>query len=128
MPMTTTKLMEAFEACRFHVDAYNDATDTNSPLKPVQLRDIGPFTYEDTLDDEPGLSRETLEHLVFMCEEGKRLVRADKREKAMRWLGFLQGVLWSHFNVPLGTLKDMNKPEFVPDEEGGHFIEGKKSE
>ncbi len=34
------------------------------------------------------------EHIHWMCLETIELVRQGRIEKAMRWLGFVQGVLW----------------------------------
>ncbi len=49
------------------------------------------------------------DHLLWMCEEV--LTWPDERkEKAMRWLGFIQGVLAIIDGVPINTLKDTNKP------------------
>ena len=53
---------------------------------------------------------ELLQHLLFMCEEIPRLLDQDKREKAMRWLGFAQGLAWSLGIVPtIAELKDANR-------------------
>lgn len=35
-----------------------------------------------------------LAHALWMCEETRTIAREDV-EKAMRWLGFIQGVLWT---------------------------------
>lgn len=37
---------------------------------------------------------QALEHALWMCEETRKFARYDV-EKAMRWLGFIQGVLWT---------------------------------
>ena len=50
------------------------------------------------------------QHIVFMCEEGSSYVEG-RREKAMRWLGFVQGALWAHGLAPIEDLKNMNRPE-----------------
>ena len=53
---------------------------------------------------------ELLQHLLFMCEEIPRLLDAGKREKAMRWLGFAQGLAWALGIVPtIAELKDANR-------------------
>lgn len=80
--MADSKVVEAFGACRGLLP---------ETLLPVRggLRD---------------------EHLAFMCEEGVRLVEAGRREKAMRWLGFVQGALWASGRAPIDTLKRMNMP------------------
>jgi hypothetical protein len=35
---------------------------------------------------------------------------AGKEKKAMRWLGFVQGVMWATGLADIETLKNMNKP------------------
>ena len=35
-----------------------------------------------------------LEHLAWMCEEALTFVD-EKSDKAQRWLGFIQGILWA---------------------------------
>lgn len=35
----------------------------------------------------------------------------ERREKAMRWLGFVQGVLWSQHVATIEQLKKMNMPD-----------------
>jgi len=49
-----------------------------------------------------------LAHLRFMCVEAQKFVDI---EKAMRWLGFLQGVLWSRGFYSLNDLKNHSRPE-----------------
>jgi hypothetical protein len=49
-------------------------------------------------------------HLLFMCVEGQKLVDEEKVEKAMRWLGFLQGVLWANSWFCLDELKNHSRP------------------
>ncbi len=38
---------------------------------------------------------EALGHAVFMIDQIRELVMGGKTDKAHRWLGFLQGVLWT---------------------------------
>ena len=38
---------------------------------------------------------EALGHAVHMCDQIKGLVAEKKLDKAHRWLGFLQGILWT---------------------------------
>lgn len=78
--MTTERIREAFEACR--------------KLLP------------NTIPVRNGLPDQ---HAAYMCEEGATYAE-HRREKAMRWLGFVQGYLWGKKGVPIETLKDMNRP------------------
>jgi hypothetical protein len=52
-----------------------------------------------------------LAHLRFMCEEACKFVDANRVEKAMRWLGFLQGVLFARGFYSLNDLKKHSRPE-----------------
>lgn len=77
----------------------------------------------------PGMSRETIEAALARCAElaeGIRFDREEKlqsladkaldllaegrREKVIRWLGFMQGVLWAEQAATLDELKSMNAP------------------
>ena len=51
-----------------------------------------------------------LEHLAWMLQE-IRPWPEDKREKAMRWLGFVQGALWGMEFVTIEEMKRINMPE-----------------
>lgn len=50
-------------------------------------------------------------HFKFMCDEAQRFVDAGRIEKAMRWLGFLQGVFWSIIVYNLDDLKRHSTPD-----------------
>jgi hypothetical protein len=52
-----------------------------------------------------------LAHLRFMCIEAQQFVDEDRTEKAMRWLGFLQGVLWARGFYSLDDLKNHSRPD-----------------
>ena len=50
---------------------------------------------------------EALRHLLFMCDHIEKMVDEDI-EKAMRWLGFMQGALWSQAIFTLSDLREHN--------------------
>lgn len=50
-------------------------------------------------------------HFLFMTEEIPRLLDAGRTEKAMRWLGWLQGALWGQNFETLHEAKLRNAPE-----------------
>lgn len=56
-----------------------------------------------------------LNHAQFMCDEIKLYVDQGRIEKAMRWLGFLQGILFCEDLCTIGELGQMNRP--VDDQE-----------
>ena len=47
-------------------------------------------------------------HLLWMCDQTKLMAHSNT-EKAMRWLGFIQGVLWAKFGVSIDEMKDDNR-------------------
>ncbi len=61
------------------------------------------------IDDIVAQNREIIAHMRYMIAEIPKLLEADKIEKAMRWLGFVQGVMWSLGIYNLETLRDDNR-------------------
>jgi hypothetical protein len=49
-------------------------------------------------------------HLSWMCVEARKFVDAGRIEKAMRWLGFIQGCLWLLAYSTLNELKEDSRP------------------
>jgi hypothetical protein len=49
-----------------------------------------------------------IQHVLWMCREAKTFA-AEKPEKAMRWLCFVQGVLWSVDGWTIDEFKDDNR-------------------
>ena len=50
-----------------------------------------------------------LEHVAWMCGEILAALSGGDREKAMRWLGFAQGVLWAQGVYAVNELKEQNR-------------------
>lgn len=53
-------------------------------------------------------------HLLWMCDQIEDFIQDGRREKAMRWLGFIQGAMWWAGIRSVEEMKADNKP---PDEE-----------
>jgi hypothetical protein len=51
-----------------------------------------------------------LEHCHGMLDKILESVSEKRIEKAFRWLGFVQGVLWTSRVYPLTDLKNHNRP------------------
>jgi len=51
-------------------------------------------------------SRDRIAHYKFMCVQASIFADAGQVEKSMRWLGFLQGVLWRRNLFTLAELKE----------------------
>lgn len=52
-----------------------------------------------------------LKHIGWMCLQIADMVEQGKVEKAMRWLGFVQGVLWSTDFRTVDDLRRDNMPD-----------------
>lgn len=57
-----------------------------------------------------GTQNDAFRHLLWMCTKGKEFVNRGDIEKASRWLGFIQGCLWSLGVVSINDLRYVNKP------------------
>jgi len=51
-----------------------------------------------------------VQHCIEMCDAVPAFAADGRREKAMRWLGFLQGAAWTLHLATIEELKEMNKP------------------
>ena len=51
----------------------------------------------------------TMRHVHFMCSEAINIFRAGQVEKGMRWLGFIQGALWSNGVRTIEEMKEDNR-------------------
>ena len=95
--MTDDKVIEAANGCR---DIIVAACDT----VPVAKRmDIGKYPFDVATPELVG-------HLLYCCEQIVVLIRDGRREKAMRWLGFVQGALWANNLATIEYLGGLNKP------------------
>lgn len=61
-------------------------------------------------DDLLGGEVHGLEHCHGMLDNMMEFVRGGRMEKAFRWLGFIQGVLWATQVYSLTDLKNQNRP------------------
>lgn len=71
-------------------------------------RNIGKIDYphDDLLDGEA----HGLEHCHGMLDKMVEFAREGRMEKMFRWLGFVQGVLWTTRVYSLTDLKNHNRP------------------
>lgn len=73
----------------------------------------GRFPVEFRLPTDDG----AISHALWMCREAKTFA-AEKPEKAMRWLGFVQGVLWAVGGWTIEEFKGDNRGDGVPSDTG----------
>ena len=71
-----------------------------------EFPEIGPQQIAD-----PNTINERVRHLLYMCETIPDLLRQGRREKVMRWLGFLQGSAWLMRIRTIDEMKNDNKPD-----------------
>lgn len=50
-----------------------------------------------------------LEHVAWLCKDLQELLKAGDAERAMRHLGFAQGVLWVHGLYAVNELREQNR-------------------
>lgn len=93
--MTNEKLISVFQR-------YLD-TLTSMGVTAKQLDDY--TVPASTLGPEPILS-----HLAYMCETAIQLVLNGRVDKAFRWLGFIQGVLWTADVYSVEDMKNHSRP------------------
>lgn len=58
----------------------------------------------------PRTSDEKLDHILGMIPKMYKFLNEGRREKVMRWLGFIQGVLWATKVYSVDELKNHNRP------------------
>ena len=59
-----------------------------------------------------------LNHCHGMLEKMIEFIHEERMEKAFRWLGFVQGVLWANQAYTLADLKNHNRMTMEEKEEG----------
>lgn len=95
MPMTDEKIVAALDAAAARIH------EAHPRLKPERL----------PADANGKAEFGALRHCLWMVEEVKRLLAEDRREKVMRWLGFIQGAMWAHGIQSIEASKNDNKPD-----------------
>ena len=63
------------------------------------------FPSEEQMHSDPVLA---VQHVLWMCHEAKKFAHASPA-KAMRWLCFIQGVLWALEGFTIDEFKDDNR-------------------
>lgn len=91
--MTFDKVLEALEKC----DA--EILKEYPGLVAVDIK---------VVPRPPSVNRQA-SHLRYMIAEIKKW-DASRIEKAFRWLGFIQGAMWSQNICGIEELKEMNRP------------------
>jgi hypothetical protein len=66
-------------------------------------------TSDGVVPDETQAAR----HILWMCGEVRKFLQDGRHEKAHRWLGFIQGVLWKLGHYTISDMRGHNtsRPE-----------------
>ncbi len=76
-----------------------------------RYKQLWPTVYPHSYRDRPMPSRfEQIQHLNYMLLSIELFVREGRIEKAFRWLGFAQGILWTLGSFSIEELGEHNKP------------------
>ena len=59
-----------------------------------------------------------LSHARWMCGRATEFIIEGRVEKADRWLGFIQGVLWCEGRFSIGEMRDHNRDACPPPPDG----------
>ena len=63
-------------------------------------------------DEYTGSSKsEALKHASWMIDQMKGFLEEGKREKLMRWLGFVEGCLWMGDIFTIDAMKEHTRPD-----------------
>ena len=94
------------EKLKFIIQAYRDHLEATYPkIAPRQLTEV------EEQFSVGSLSRiDTTAHFKHMCDMGQTFVDQDRVDKAMRWLGFMQGAFWMDDVFTLDELKKHSMP------------------
>lgn len=95
MPMTDEKLRDALLTCEATINKEASRLGITMAIR----------------DSSADTETRRISHLLWMARQSLKLVEDNRREKAMRWLGFLQGALWAQKLMTIDQAKDMNRPE-----------------
>lgn len=69
--------------------------DQDRPLAPSLMRGTG--------------RNDALKHAAWMCVEARRFLKRGRKDKAARWVGWIQGILWTSGVYSLGDLREHNR-------------------
>ena len=96
MAMSVEKISEALSECETILVDYG--------MWPLELSEK-----RLNMDEHP--HSVSLCHCLYMCQKAQDFLKEDRREKAMRWLCFVQGVLWTQGLLTIETAKEQNKAD-----------------
>lgn len=96
--MTPERMKEAFDACSRCLHKYVFADVLPKEMSEAEKKRWVP-------------THVPFAHLSWMCGQGKDFVDEGRINKANRWLGFLQGFLYSQGYATIDEMKHWNMPK-----------------
>jgi len=57
---------------------------------------------------------ETLNHALWMCNQTRDFIRGGRMAKAYRWIGYIQGILFTNGVFSISELKEHNRFDLPP--------------
>lgn len=104
--MDTQKIMDVLDIYIRRIDEYNK----HGFLTKSERCDTGKVypIYPDPMAVK-------LNHVWWACEQAKVFATEGRKEKAFRWLGFVQGALWMNGVYSIDDLANHNRPPSVPE-------------
>lgn len=76
--------------------------------KPVKWRGVG---YVGEIESPDDVALDVFDNSLWMCNQIDTFVLEGRREKAFRWLGFLQGVFWMLGIYTIDQMADHNRSD-----------------
>lgn len=95
--------------CEQYAELIDEACAAITDISPVPARMPEILTRVTMAGTLPSVLH--LQHLLFMTHEIPKLMAEGRVEKAMRWLGWLQGACWGLGLESLEDAKKRNMPE-----------------
>lgn len=92
---------------------------TNQQMKDLCERYIAHFSELGYLPHEnqnASNSRERIGHALWMCTQIPDIIWRNLVPKANRWLGFVQGVLWTDGGFSIDQMKEDNRGKGATDD------------
>lgn len=108
------KILEAVDSCKLRLYEECSKTVPAFMLELVKPERCNPGANM----GGPERSMQRIAHVLFCLGEIKKFVAEDRREKAMRWLGFVQGYLWVCGVCTIDELGRMNTVAPTPEPAG----------
>lgn len=96
--MTKERILKSSNECKKKIDEYLQCWNIEQERYP-----------SDKFIDIDHECSKVYAHLSFMIEQIPKFLTDEKIEKSMRWLGFIQGVLWVYSEFTIDDLKNQNK-------------------